>query len=85
MTSQFSILETPRWLASKNRYEDAKQILNKISQINLRPRFNYKLEGEMDQSNQEEPHLTTGRSLTSKDLDALLSTEQNYNYFDLFR
>jgi len=49
LTKKF-ILETPRWLVSKSRYADAKEILSTISVINNRPKVRYRLEGENDQN-----------------------------------
>ena len=42
------ILETPRWLVSKSRYVEAKEVLSQISVINHRPKVRYRLEGEND-------------------------------------
>jgi MFS family permease len=40
------LLETPRWLVSKKRFQEAKEILSKISIINDRSQVGFLLEGE---------------------------------------
>ena len=75
------LVETPRYLYSKKRYEDARIILNSIALYNWRPKFNYLLDGEVD---------LDGFSLKNE-FKLLLcesdphSMKKNYNYFDIFR
>lgn len=47
----FFMDETPRYLVSKKKFADAKRILAKISQINKRPPFKFKLNGEIEDDN----------------------------------
>lgn len=90
------IHETPRYLLSKNRFLDAKNILNQIALYNRKPQFNYKLEGEEEE---EEDYAASGLgksgalNLTgkltnegeNKEYTQLQETSENYGYIDLLR
>ena len=47
----FFMDETPRYLASKQKFEEAKYVLAKISRTNRRPPFKFKLNGEVTDDN----------------------------------
>lgn len=47
----FRIYETPRYLVSKMRYEEARQVLSNISVYNKRPSFEFRLYQEIEQVN----------------------------------
>ncbi|EGR30923.1 major facilitator superfamily protein, putative [Ichthyophthirius multifiliis] len=69
-----SLLETPRYFVSKNMYEEARVVLDKICLQNKRPRFQYRLEGEMQEG------LDYHQKQNQQNLQV-----HNYNYLDLFR
>jgi MFS family permease len=48
----FWLDETPRYLVSKKRFEEAKEVLKKICIINSRPPFNFRLNGEITTDNE---------------------------------
>jgi len=49
----FQMDETPRYLVSKKKFQEAKYVLKKISATNRRPPFMFKLNGEIDNDNKE--------------------------------
>jgi MFS family permease len=48
----FCFLESPRFLLSKNCYSQVKEIFKKISIVNRRPTYNFKLAEEMELENE---------------------------------
>lgn len=76
-----NLFETPRYLISKKRFDEARIILNKIALYNRRPKFNYKIEGET-----EEIELQDSKSeFFKKDSVDHKIKKKNYNYVDLFK
>ena len=49
----FWLDETPRYLVSKKRFEEAKEVLKKICKTNSRPPFEFRLNGEMRNDNEK--------------------------------
>eukprot|EP01016_Furgasonia_blochmanni_P028223 TRINITY_DN2965_c0_g3_i3.p1 TRINITY_DN2965_c0_g3~~TRINITY_DN2965_c0_g3_i3.p1 ORF type:complete len:633 (-),score=34.63 TRINITY_DN2965_c0_g3_i3:160-1950(-) len=79
--------ETPRYLVSKNRFVDAKKALSNISFFNRRPRFEWRLEGEIMEYNKRffrfyDVHHTTREE---EDHELNLKRTANYGYMDLFK
>ena len=44
--------ESPRFLVGKQRYQDARNVLDKISRYNRRPEFQFRLYQEIEAENQ---------------------------------
>lgn len=80
------LLEAPRYLVSRNMYEAAKKNLQIIAQWNKRPKFIYRLEGEMADKSQEARAEKAEVHPNLAD-DDYIQPEQskNYTYLDLFR
>ena len=73
-----NLLETPRYLASKGRYPEARIVLDFIANTNRRPKIQCKLRGEISEQ------ATKGKYL-KKDEEYNYQLAQSLNYFDLFK
>jgi hypothetical protein len=79
------IYETPRFLISKRKFEEAKFILNKIASFNRRPQFNYKLEGETENIELLElDEKKIENKYDYKEKTIKLPKKRSYSYVDLF-
>ena len=74
------VKESPKYLAKKKKFIEAKTILHEIATINKRPPFISKLEGEMDDFSSP---LRKKKITSEKNKFELLS--ENYNFIDLLR
>ena len=62
-------LETPRYLLSVGRISDAKKVINKITVINRRPPFEFRLMNEIEIENEMKfsiPLTTYARAMKKK-------------------
>ncbi|KRX06567.1 Major facilitator superfamily domain, general substrate transporter [Pseudocohnilembus persalinus] len=84
--SQKILLETPRFLVSKQKYQEARDVLSQISQINKRPRFEYKIEGEQEEQDLAQKLLEKDHN-EEQQQDIITPEKQsiNYTFIDLFR
>ena len=75
------ILETPKFLISQNKYVEARIVLNQIALYNKRPQFTYRLEGEMEEFQQQNKYSEP----KPIERDFVRIQSENYGYIDLFR
>lgn len=78
------LVETPRYLISKKKFQEARLILNSIAKYNRRPNFNYLLQGEV-QYEGIDPNLLADSTLFQAEEDPCTCVKLNYNYIDIFR
>mmetsp|Transcript_16896 Transcript_16896/g.14780 ORF Transcript_16896/g.14780 Transcript_16896/m.14780 type:complete len:225 (-) Transcript_16896:329-1003(-) len=80
LPSYFFIYETPRYLASKKKYSEARDIINKMCKVNKRPRFLPKLTGELEEENNKATLIFPPKTEGENQGD-----EHTTGYLDLFR
>lgn len=75
------VQETPRFLNSKRRYQDARDVINKICKVNKKPRFQAKFTDEAEDEQNGETTFFRKRQKTGM----VIETSEVLGYIDLFK